>query len=268
MPDSGGASQLTDKNMDQSGNQIDPDLAHPGATGLRFTLLLLGWIACYASVAAADAAEPDDDIAVLDLNRVLRPDFAGSWEKDFRLSDNWETQLTLVLDELQRQAERQARSSNAGAGGGPGPAPVRSSRRSNIVDLAQLAEYLSRQTTMRISQNDEEVRIMRQGDADLVCSISEASVETFSSPHGSERCGWDRRQLVFEISLPDDVFIMYRLSVSSDTQLLNMVIRISSRRSEPFDLVQVFKRYQAPADDFNCRQTLTRGKVCNQNFRP
>ncbi len=228
------------------------------AAALAFTL-----IPC-ALINLAEAAEAtilEEEVSILNLNRVLRPDFSGAWEKDFRLSDDWETQLTLVLEEIQRQAERQSRSSTAGG------APGRVTRRGNIVDLAQLAEYLTRQTTMRIIQNDEEVRVIREGDADLVCGIRESNMETFASPHGSERCGWDRRQLVFEISLPDGVFIMHRLSVSSDTQLLNMVIRISSQRSTPFDLVQVFRRYEAPVEDYNCRQTLTRGKVCNQVFR-
>lgn len=43
------------------------------------------------------SAFSQDSLPQLDLDLPLRLDFSGSWEKDFRRSDNWEDELTLSL---------------------------------------------------------------------------------------------------------------------------------------------------------------------------
>ena len=117
---------------------------------------------------------------------------------------------------------------------------------------------------MTITQNNNEVRIEREGDAALICGLGEEIMESFSSKHGTEICGWEQRQLVFQISLTDSVTILHRFTVSSNNQSLNLVTSISSGNSTPFNLIQVFQRYDAPPDEFNCEQTLSRGIVCRQ----
>ena len=72
----------------------------------------------------------------------------------------------------------------------------------------------------------------------------------------------DRQQLVFEIALPDGLYIVHRLSISSDSQRLRFITSISSNGSAPFNLVQAFNKYQAPIDEFVCTQTVTRGRSC------
>lgn len=209
-----------------------------------------------------------DALPKLNLELPLRPIFAGSWEKDFQRSDSWETELDRMLRIREESLERMRRQSSSdivrsqgpsGLGGGGG-------RRggANVIDLARLAEYISRQTTLHITQTRFEVRIEREGDANLICGVEDGAMPSFSSVHGSEICGWDRNQLVFQTRLPDDLIIMYRFSVSSDGKLLNMVISLSSRGSEPFNLRQSFYRYDAPADDFDCSLTISRGRVCSQ----
>ncbi|MBQ13142.1 MAG: hypothetical protein CMQ17_01920 [Gammaproteobacteria bacterium] len=219
---------------------------------LLFLLVTLVWS---ASLLAAD-------LPVLDLDKPIRPNFSGSWEKDFRRSDDWETELNRTIQQIQREAELLSRQSSGGRSSGN----LRSGRRgrSNVVDLARLAEFISRQSTMTITQNNNEVRIEREGDAALICGLGEEIMESFSSKHGTEICGWEQRQLVFQISLTDSVTILHRFTVSSNNQSLNLVTSISSGNSTPFNLIQVFQRYDAPPDEFNCEQTLSRGIVCRQ----
>ncbi|HJO12354.1 MAG: hypothetical protein QGG67_08885 [Gammaproteobacteria bacterium] len=219
---------------------------------LLFLLVTLVWS---ASLLAAD-------LPVLDLDKPIRPNFSGSWEKDFRRSDDWETELNRTIQQIQREAELLSRQSSGGRSSGN----LRSGRRgrSNVVDLARLAEFISRQSTITITQNNNEVRIEREGDAALICGLGEEIMESFSSKHGTEICGWEQRQLVFQISLTDSVTILHRFTVSSNNQSLNLVTSISSGNSTPFNLIQVFQRYDAPPDEFNCEQTLSRGIVCRQ----
>ena len=97
-------------------------------------------------------------------------------------------------------------------------------------------------------------------------STVESSVQqTFASKHGVELCAWEGQQLIFQINLPDDLVIKHRFTVSSDRQVLNMLTSIQSKRGEPFNLIQAFNKYDAPPDEFNCIQTLSRGQVCNQS---
>lgn len=207
-----------------------------------------------------------DDLPSLDLERPLRLDFSGSWEKDFRRSDKWEDELGRMLRIRQEQAARQ----QAGLGGSApavsvGNINVGGGRQgANIVDLARLAEYISRQTTLQIHQDRDSIRIERQGEAALVCGTGAALETPFVSVHGRESCGWDGQQLVFQIDLPDALMVRHRLTVAADRNELRMVTSVSSGGSAPFNLIQTFNRYEAPAEDYNCVLTLSRGRVCSQ----
>lgn len=221
----------------------------PGArVAVGATLVLL----CIISLSAS-AAEPGS------VPVVHRPNFAGAWEKDFNRSDSWEKELTRQLDQMRRDAAR-GRSDPGGAplvnyGSGRGGA--------SIIDLAQLAGYVNRQTIMRVYQSLDEIKVEKEGDADLICSTATNSTRSFDSEFGNEVCGWDGQQLVFRISLPEGVEILHRFSVSDDREWLNMATSVSNGRSTPFTLIQFFRRYEAPGEDFSCIKTITRGNSCS-----
>ncbi len=217
-------------------------------------------------------AADSDNLQVLDLDQPLRLDFSGFWEKDFRRSDDWQDELNRNLRMRQEAAARQ--SANPGAGRRVTMPPISigninlnrvGGRGVNIIDLARLAEYISRQTTLQISQTRDEIRIERRNDSTLVCGTGWEVMQTFASEYGVEACGWDGQQLVFQTMLPDDLVIVHRFNVSADGQLLNLIISVISKGAESFDLIQAFNRYDAPPDEFNCEQTLSRGRVCSQS---
>jgi len=232
-------------------------------------------IACLIAVlclSLCNSLFAQDNLPQLDLDLPLRLDFSGSWEKDFGRSDNWEDELSRTLRIRQESAARQQAS--------PGSSRIRSAppisvgninlprsrgRGASIVDLARLAEYISRQSTINIVQTRDEIRIERSGEAALICGVEYDLQRTFSSEHGVEVCGWEGQQLVFQIMLPDDLIIMHRFTVSSNQQVLNLLTSIYSKGGDPFNLIQAFNKYQAPRDEFNCIQTLSRGQVCNQS---
>lgn len=210
-------------------------------------------------------AQTTDSLPKLNLDQPLRPDFTGSWEKDFTRSDSWDTELDRLIRIRQEAYDRMRRGNAGDIGLNQGPALIGSSRGgANLVDLARLAEYITRQTTMTIAQTRFEVRIEREGDAALICGIEDGVITSFSSEHGTEICGWDRQQLIFQVRLPDELLITYRFTMSSDRQSLNLLVSVSSHGGDPFNLRQAYTRYTAPADEFNCTQTLSRGRVCSQ----
>jgi len=235
-------------------------------------LLRTGLLLVLVSLTGLPVASPrvsaQDDLPVLDLNRPLRLDFSGSWEKDFGRSDKWEDELGRMLRIRQEQAARQ----QAGISSSRGPAVSlgninlnRGSGGDSIVDLARLAEYITRQTTMNIHQDREQIRIERRGEAPLVCTLGQTPSAPFDSIHGSEVCGWENQQLVFVITLPGDLVIQHRFSVAADGEELQMHTRIRSGNGAPFNLRQSFIHFDSPAESFDCVLTLSRGRVCSQN---
>ncbi len=217
----------------------------------QFIILLFGLIICVVTEAAQDPIANG-------RKGPLRPNFEGSWEKDFSRSDKWDEELQRTIEQLNREMERSQGRGDSGAG-------ISSTRRGvgNLIAHARMAELITRQTTMRIVQTDDEVRIERQGDAALICSTVNSELNSFASAHGQEYCGWDRQQLVFQIVLADGVYIEHRFSVDPSGDSLSMLTSVSSRNSMPFNLITFYNSYDAPEDGIHCVQTLSRGRVCS-----
>lgn len=226
-----------------------PALLHR-LTGARFFTVLFILVLSQT----VTAAEPG-----IDLARPYRPDFTGSWEKDYQRSDTWESELNRQIQQLLGSSQGTQQSAS-----GIQIGRQTRSRPSEMVDLARLAEMISRQNVLEITQTADEVFIERQGDAALICGTRLNVMESFASPQGSEICGWESQQLIFRITLPEDVDILHRFSVSVDGNWLNMLTSISRKGSQPFNLIQMFKRFDMPAGGtFNCVQTLGRGRACS-----
>lgn len=212
----------------------------------------------------------EEKLTVLDLNKPLRLDFSGSWEKDFRRSDNWRDELNRKMRMRQEAAQRQTSQSprrnvvQPPISVGSINLPRSSGSTASVVELARLAEYVSRQTTLNITQTLDEIRITRRNDSTLVCGLGYEVIQTFANEFGVEACGWDQQQLVFQTTLPGELSIVHRFNVSSNRKELNLIITINSRNRESFSLVQAFTRYDAPAPDIQCDQTLSRGRVCSR----
>lgn len=189
-----------------------------------------------------------------------RPDFSGSWELNYRLSDDWQRQLERKIAKLRRDAEVRARQSrreprlgqlNLGRGRG-----------GNIIDLARFTDTITRHNTFSITQDQQGVKIEREGDANLICHSGEQSLRS-SNEFGAEVCAWDQNRLVFKIVLNQGTVIYHRFLIANDRQSINLQTRVSHQGSDAFDLVQTYDRYQEKNRPYHCQQTLSRGKVCS-----
>lgn len=196
---------------------------------------------------------------VVSISKV--PDFSGSWEKDYRRSDNWEEQLRSKINDLRRQAEQRAR---RGGESRPslGQVNIGNPSRTNVIDLARFTELISRHTTMQIKQDQNQITIEREGEADLICSTSDKVIRS-QNEFGAELCVWQKDRLIFKIQLNEGTVIYQRFLLSPNRQALNLLSRVSHPGSSSFELVQFFDRYEAPAERFKCSQTLSKGKVCS-----
>lgn len=195
------------------------------------------------------------------------PDFSGAWAKDYARSDKWDQKLQLQINKMRSAAQKQSRS---GRDSRSGPGAVISlnqgaGRGTNIIDLGRFAELITRSNDMFITQTDKEVRIKREGESDLICNGSAEPIKTSSNEFGSEVCSWQGHKLFFRISLPGRIEIYHRFEVSPERESINQQTKVSYGKHLSFDLVQFFNYYGPPDNDqFNCTQTLSRGKVCSR----
>ena len=229
-------------------------------------VVLLG---CFCMAAANSKEDPIESL--LYPYKQSQIEFSGAWVKDYLRSEDWETVLINQINQLRRDAEREAaRGGDLRVRQTPTIDLSRRSRRgnANIVDLARFTETITRHHIMRISVVNESIRIERDGEPTLICGLDNAVVESFSSNFGTEVCGWDNLQLLFRISLPEGVNILQRITLSPDAQSINIITRVSDQGATPFTLVEFYERFDDPEADFDCTQTLSRGRVCKRVAAP
>ena len=239
---------------------------------LRCNPWLNGWVIVLGCLCMATANSKEEPIeSKLYPYKQSQSEFSGAWVKDYLRSENWETVLINQINQLRRDAEREAaRGSDFRVRQRPIMDLSRKVRRSNanIVDLGRFAETITRHHIMHISVLNESITIERDGEPTLICGLENTMVESFSSNYGSEVCGWDDLQLLFRISLPEGVNILHRVTLSPDAQSINMTTRVSDQGSTPFTLIEFYERFDDPEDDFDCTQTLGRGRVCKRAATP
>ena len=215
--------------------------------------------AALLAVLAACSSQPGD-APLPDAGQPPGADFSGSWELDLAQSDNIQRELDSIFRELRRQAERRAQ---ARGDGRSGPGYSLGVDGNAMVDLARMAEYVTRSPLLEVEQNSAGIRVKRAENFALTCAFGAVDVELDENPLGREICGWDDHQLVFWVLLPEGVKINHRFSLGPRGERLNIATSVySDRSSYPFTINRVYHRFDPEADGISCEVTLTRGRVC------
>ena len=166
-----------------------------------------------------------------------RADFSGSWEMDYQSSDRINERLRGLYHEIQRAQERRPAASDINIGAtqraerAVGMIDQRSAQ--GVVDLARLADLITGGQLLEIEQSRGGITIKREDTFNLHCVFADgdAEAEAIEGSLGSEICGWDAHQLVFNIFLPDGLAITHRLSIASNREKLNIATTVRSARS-------------------------------------
>ncbi|RLQ22869.1 hypothetical protein DWB85_05335 [Seongchinamella sediminis] len=186
-------------------------------------------------------------------------DFSGDWEVDYSESENIRDSFDVLLRELQRQAERQSRNMQQGGG----TLSMAANSGNSLYALARMAEIITEPQLLAISQSETEITIKREGSFALYCEFFPGQLHRIESPLGSEVCGWDSHQLLFNIVLPGGLSIYHRLTLGPQGERLQIATTLRSDQvSWPFTVDRVYRRYDPSSSGIRCKQTLTRGKVC------
>lgn len=209
------------------------------------------------SIAACSQA-PTINENMLRIDGPLPVDFSGSWERDYSRGDDVNGALKYAYYELSRTIPDQ------GYPGSPGMQRPSSNAVASLYALARLAELITRPDVLTIAQNENEIRIDRDDDFSLLCAFYDGAAKAIQTNVGAEICGWSGEQLVSNLLLPEGLQITHRFDMANDGKHLRIVTTVASTTSRvPFTLRRFYTKFDRPAADFNCVETLTMKRVCS-----
>ena len=203
-------------------------------------------------------------------------DFSGSWELDYRRSDNLRDRVRRIYRDLLRQAERQARRmvkdprrefgrDLSASGMAMEASRMASDSIAAITPLARLADYITTSQVLEIEQSETDITVEREDTFALSCHFQADSPLPVTAELGSELCGWNDHQLVFIVALPDNTRIKHRLTLAPDGQQLHIATTVSRSRDRTFTLNRVYYRFDPLPPGYQCEYTLSRGNVCSRS---
>ncbi len=220
--------------------------------GSALTLLLVamgGMLVACKSGQIIDARPPD------------RADFTGAWEMDYSLNDSLEAKLDQYFYQVRRELQRRGNQTELERRQGQGYRQLPNAN--DIISMARFADQITRTSTLDIEQTYNNVNIERDDSFSLTCDFARNDFAPYENPFGKEVCGWDGHQMVFYLNLPGGVGIQHRLTLGPEKQKLNIATTIySDQVTRPFTLNRVYMRFDRLPSDFQCQQTVTKGKVC------
>ncbi len=192
------------------------------------------------------------------LHNAKLPDFSGHWEKNYQASDVFSNRFQLYVADIRRGIVRNT-NENAGFKEASGLDAK------SINGLAQLAEEITRMPLLNIKQDDASVNVERENDFNLRCLYHEKQFVQRTNAFGSERCGWTNDRMVFQMYMAGGLQVSHLFSLSPDGTQLNVTSTIGSDRvTSPIVISNYYTRFVSQDDHYDCKQTLTRNKVCSQ----
>jgi hypothetical protein len=200
-------------------------------------------------------------------NSAPLPALAGHWEKNFQLSDDFQSRIALYVADIQRRLSTpQGRQEGIAVSGG-GVGGLFGGGVSNVAinGLARFAEEITRMPQLDIRQEDAGVEVERDNDFPLRCLHGERQFLRSNSVFGNDVCGWNGERLLFSMSMPGGLSITHQFSLSADGRMLDLTTTVSSDAvAAPITIRNIYERYEVPEDPYHCVLTLTRNRVCSQ----
>ncbi len=211
-------------------------------------------------LASCQSAEPSRINEEMEFNVV---DMSGNWEKDYQLSDDFQTEFNLYMSDIQRTYRQQTDGLNRGTTFGGGLSVGGSME--TIVGLARFTEEITRMPLLQIEQDRARIRIDREDDFALFCEFFSRQTAVTETPFGIEQCGWNGEQLLFQLDLQDGLRIFYQVTLAPNGRQLNITTTVTSALvSSPMTISNYYRRYDIPESDVDCILTLTRNNVCRR----
>lgn len=227
---------------------------------LRASSCFFAFMLATAGISAA--ASKDQQIEAV-TPRVV--DFSGSWELDYKLTEDPRDKLRWLYEVARSQIQQQNAAMRDASGRGRMPNDLNRRAINNlegIIGLGSLAEMMARSVVLTVKQSEDYIMVERQGDFSLTCDFIDG--QRSGTNLGEEYCGFDSQgQLIFIVSLPEGLTVRNRLVLSQDGSRLNVATTVrSSNFSQEFTLNRVYMRFEAGKGLYECTYTLAKKKTC------
>lgn len=195
---------------------------------------------------------------MMHIEGAMPADFSGSWQRNYVREQSINGALNEAYHQLLRKTQDPALQ------GRPVPAGPSTKDVNALTALARLAELITRPDDLTISQSDFEIRVDRKDDYSMLCSFYNGQEKATQTPYGIETCGWHGKQLVSHLQLPDGLQITHRFDMSADRRQLRIETTVASSTSKvPFTLKRFYTKFNRPAPQFDCIETLSMKRVCS-----
>ena len=218
---------------------------------------------CMLAVAEISfAASTDQQVNAVKPHIV---DFSGSWELDYKLTEDPRDKLRWLYEVARSQIQQQNAAMRDPSGRGRMPNDMNRRAINNlegIIGLGSLAEMMARSVVLTVKQSEDYIMVERQGDFSLTCDFIDG--QRSGTNLGEEYCGFDSQgQLIFIVSLPEGLTVRNRLVLSQDGSRLNVATTVrSSNLSQEFTLNRVYMPFEAGKGLYECTYTLAKKKTC------
>ena len=223
----------------------------------RFSTSGLVLLLALAPACATQRPEPQPVPRI--QNPVMPISYAGSWERNYSRGGDIQENITRLARRLNRSSQGSSSPNSRRNSGYTSSSPSLGP----IISMARLADSITRSDTLLIEHDIEKIRVDRQEDFALTCEFSNNTAQQFESMLGTEICGWDGQKMVFHVALPDRLTITHRLTLSPDAQELNVATTVTSPyTATPYTLNRFYYRFEPLPSPYDCKQTLSRKKVC------
>jgi len=208
---------------------------------------------------AACSQQPVINEEMTHFEGAMPADLSGSWQRNYLRDDSVNAVLNDAYNRLIRRTTQDPVFTGRPVQQGPSSKDVEA-----LIALADLAELITRPDDLTISQNEYEVRVDRKDDYSMLCSFYDGVEKGIDSPYGVETCGWNGKQLVSHLKLPNGLQITHRFDMSTDYRQLRIQTTVSSSTSKvPFTLKRFYTKFRRPAPPFECIETLSMKRVCS-----
>jgi hypothetical protein len=188
---------------------------------------------------------------------AMPADLSGSWERDYSRGIDANRTLQAMFRGLGPSLQDRNYPGRTGS--------AMSQRQvQQLIEMAQFTDEITSYDVLTITQDDYEISIEREEDYDMLCSFFDGTAKGVNSPYGEEVCGWDGRQLVSNLALPDGLLIQHRFTISADRDHLRVTTTVANREIRtPFTLERYYRRFTPSESSFNCIETLSMKRVCS-----
>jgi hypothetical protein len=219
-----------------------------------------------ACVLLFTACSTTETVPQIESTHVGEVDFSGSWELDYRLSEQADQKIRWkYLEAVEAERRRQASDQNAYRNR-RGPSlgvDLGNSRRQadGVLAIGRLTEKIARSTVLTIEQTGQEIAIVRDEDFSLLCEFGDQA-ET-PGVLGQERCYWFGDQLVFDTVLPEGLNVRHVFTISDNENQLNVATTLFHKQAgDPFTLNRVYIPFEPGPGLYNCEFKLSTLKTC------